>query len=68
VWQKEQGEGEKTLHFQGYVMFHNPKTMKQLKAMNSRAHWESRKGTHKQAVVRKSGFGAYAPKIEQKLR
>lgn len=50
VYQLESGEKE-TLHFQGYVMFKKMMGFTALKKLNSRAHWEVRKGTHEQAVA-----------------
>ena len=48
-YQKELGE-EQTEHYQGYVLFSSNKRLSALKKLNSRAHWEPRKGTHQQAV------------------
>ena len=50
VWQKERGS-EGTEHLQGYVMLYETQRLTWLKAnLNSRAHWENRKGSHQQAV------------------
>jgi len=49
IWQLERGE-EGTLHYQGYIVFKNNKRFVALKAINPRAHWEPRRGTHEQAV------------------
>lgn len=48
VYQKECGK-EETPHYQGYVVFNSMKRMSGLKKINSRAHWENRRGTHVQA-------------------
>lgn len=48
IYQLEQGENG-TEHFQGYIRFKNPRSLSSCKRINSRAHWEVRKGTHKQA-------------------
>lgn len=50
IWQVEKGENG-TPHWQGYITFNNAKKLTFLKNRCSRtAHWEPRKGTHKQAV------------------
>lgn len=59
IFQKEKGE-EGTEHFQGYVIFDKQKTLLQVKALNSRAHWEKRSGTHQQAK-------AYCQKEESRI-
>lgn len=48
VYQKEKGD-EGTEHYQGYVEFSKRMTMKTLKKINARAHWEKRKGNQRQA-------------------
>lgn len=48
VYGKEVGETF-TPHLQGYVYFSNKKSMKQLKKLLPRAHWEIRRGSHAQA-------------------
>jgi len=45
---KEIGENG-TPHLQGYIEFENGKTLTAIKKINSRIHWESRRGTSKQA-------------------
>jgi len=48
----KEGKAEgKTPHLQGYIEFKNPRTLEALKAINSRIHWEVRKGTPEQAAV-----------------
>jgi hypothetical protein len=48
VYQLEQGE-EGTKHLQGYVVFNSVKRMTALKKIHARAHWERRRGSHKEA-------------------
>lgn len=48
VYGKEVGESE-TPHLQGYVYFKTLKSMKQLKKIMPKAHWEVRRGSHVQA-------------------
>lgn len=48
VYGRERGE-QGTEHFQGYVIMNSPKSLNQMKQVLSRAHLESRRGTHKQA-------------------
>lgn len=48
VWQLEKGD-EGTVHIQGYCTFKDKKTFFALKKLNSRVHWEMRKGSDKQA-------------------
>ena len=48
VWQLERGE-EGTPHYQGYIVFKTHKRLTSMKAINPRAHWELRFGTHEQA-------------------
>jgi len=50
VWQREKGEAG-TEHLQGYVAFTKALTMGQVKVLDSRAHWENRKGTENQAIA-----------------
>lgn len=50
VFQKERGESG-TDHFQGYVYFKGKQRMSYLKKLNSRAHWEVRRGTHDEAYA-----------------
>lgn len=45
---KEIGELE-TPHLQGYIEFENPRALTALKKINARIHWESRKGSPKEA-------------------
>lgn len=45
---KETGKNN-TPHLQGYIEFANAKKLKTLKKLNSRIHWEIRKGTAKEA-------------------
>ena len=39
-----------TVHIQGYVIWNNRRTLNSCRAINARAHWEIRRGTHDQAV------------------
>lgn len=49
IWQHERGE-EGTDHIQGYVVCVGRKSLKYIKEhYNNRAHWEVRRGTHKDA-------------------
>jgi len=48
VFQKEKGE-DGTIHFQGYVQFSSNYRLSGVKKLLPRAHWEKRKGNHKQA-------------------
>jgi hypothetical protein len=48
IWQLERGENG-TDHIQGYVVFANKMSLRQLKAFNGRAHFEQRRGNHTQA-------------------
>jgi len=49
VWQEEQGENG-TRHWQGYVVFQNPKKLTWIKSnCDGLAHFEPRKGSHEQA-------------------
>jgi len=59
IWQREKGEAG-TEHLQGYVAFTKAKRLTQVKTLNDRAHWESRKGTEEQAI-------AYCSKEETRL-
>lgn len=47
---KEHGDGG-TPHLQGYVEFNEKVTMGKLKKINKRIHWETRRGTPKQAAL-----------------
>lgn len=47
---KEEGE-QKTPHLQGYIEFNSPKRLTTLKKINTRIHWEARKGTAEQAAT-----------------
>lgn len=49
IWQLERGE-EGTPHYQGYIIFKGNKRFNAIKAINPRAHWDIRRGTHQQAV------------------
>lgn len=59
IYQIEKGENE-TTHYQGYIIFKKKMSIAGLKKINSRAHWELRKGTHEQAV-------AYCSKKETRI-
>lgn len=48
VYQLEQGDSE-TVHWQGYLIMKKRSRLSAMKQLNSRAHWEPRKGNHKQA-------------------
>jgi len=48
VWQVEKGENG-TTHLQGYLVLKKKKTLRTMKLLNAQAHWEVRKGNHKQA-------------------
>lgn len=52
VWQKERGANG-TVHLQGYVSFTKVHSLKMIKKVNLRAHWEVRMGTHQEAKVRR---------------
>lgn len=60
AYQYERGENG-TLHIQGYVVWHNAKTLEQCKAICPRAHLQVRRGTHAQARD-------YATKEETRLQ
>jgi len=49
VYGREVGE-QQTPHWQGYCVFPYPKSLNQVKAILTRAHWETRRGTHRQAA------------------
>lgn len=51
VYQKEKGSEEGTDHYQGYVQLSKPSKLGGMKKLNSRAHWEPRRGSHDQAVA-----------------
>lgn len=55
---KEVGS-EGTPHHQGYAWFNKPQSLRQLKAINGRAHWEKAKGTPYQNKVYCSKDGEY---------
>lgn len=48
VWQLEKGE-KGTLHLQGYICFEKNMRLNALKQLHGTAHWELRRGNHKQA-------------------
>jgi len=48
VWQLESGENG-TRHLQGYVVMNRRLTLIGMKRLNATAHWEIRRGNHKQA-------------------
>lgn len=48
IYQLEQGESG-TVHFQGYVEFHKRTRLTRVREILPRAHWETRRGTAKQA-------------------
>ena len=48
VWQLEKGESG-TIHIQGYCIFRTLKSLSSLRTLQSRAHWEIRRGTHAEA-------------------
>jgi len=48
VYQVEKGE-HGTMHLQGYLVMEKVTRIKGIKAINGMAHWETRKGNHKQA-------------------
>lgn len=50
IWQLEKGEND-VPHLQGYVSFTKRHRISSLKKINSRAHWEARKGTVEQAIA-----------------
>jgi len=49
IFGKEVGENG-TPHLQGYVYWANKKSLKQMKKLNGRAHWEQQRGTAQQAI------------------
>ncbi len=51
VFQREEGAAEGTPHLQGYLYFTNARTLTAVRGIDclSGAHWERRRGTHKQA-------------------
>lgn len=48
VWQHELGENQ-TPHIQGYLVLREARTLSSVKLLHQRAHWEPRRGTHRQA-------------------
>lgn len=50
IWQLEKGD-EGTPHLQGYVSFTVALRLNALKKIDSKAHWEARKGTVQQAIA-----------------
>lgn len=67
---KEKGK-EGTPHLQGYIEFDKRKSMKQLKKINNRIHWERRKGTQFQAIsycMKEKDFKEYGEKKIQGKR
>lgn len=53
VWQKERGEKEETVHYQGYIELSAPRRLTWIKnniAWLARAHLEKRRGTALQAI------------------
>ncbi len=48
VYQLEVGENG-TVHYQGYVHLFTKKRLSTLKGINPRAHWETRRGSHREA-------------------
>lgn len=50
IYGREEGDAEHTPHLQGYVYFKNKKTLKAIKKLNGRAHWERQMGTCEQAI------------------
>ncbi len=59
VFQKEKGDNG-TVHYQGYVQFKSTMGMSALKKLDARAHWEPRKGSHRQALD-------YSTKLDTRL-
>lgn len=71
---KEIGKEKKTKHLQGYFYFNNARTLKQVKLINDRAHWEAAKGSAKQNFDYCSKDGDFEqsgmieqPKIERNI-
>ncbi|AKO22245.1 replication initiator protein [Asterias forbesi associated circular virus] len=50
VYQLEEGEKEKVPHIQGYLELKQPRALSWMKKLNSKAHWEIRKGNRVQAL------------------
>lgn len=50
VWQHEEGKEEGTPHLQGYVICTVPCTMSNMKRVLDSAHWEIRRGSHREAI------------------
>lgn len=49
VYGREHGDSKKTEHYQGYIEFKLKRSMRQLKKLLPRAHWEPRRGTAEEA-------------------
>jgi len=60
TFQIEKGESG-TEHLQGYCVFEKNRRLAAMKKLNSRAHWEQRKGSHREAV-------AYCNKEDTRVR
>lgn len=62
TWQVEKGEAG-VLHIQGYAQFKAKIRLTALKKLESRAHWEPRRGSHEQArdYCRKEDTRVYGP-------
>lgn len=50
LFAKEVGEENKTPHLQGMIIFKNARTIKGIKRINERIHWEVMKGTIEQSI------------------
>lgn len=57
---QEELSASNTKHYQGYLQLSQPKSLKWLKKLIPRAHWELRRGTHEQAE-------AYCSKDETRI-
>lgn len=62
---KEVGENKATPHLQGYIEFKFPKKLGALKKINTRVHWEPRKGTAEQAADYCKKEGVFIEKGER---